>query len=78
MAFYSFRVQSPGVVSLPKWYVLLDRGVNVCTAVIEDLEEFREALKHEGVELLEVNDLTEPMDGAVEPAYLLPGRNDQP
>lgn len=48
MALYSFTIWSPQPVSFVDPLILLDEGSTTFTADVQDLAEFREALKTEG------------------------------
>jgi len=52
---YSFVVCSKTPVGIEKPMVLLDEGVQVFTAFVDDLEEFKKRLESEGVEIRNVN-----------------------
>ena len=70
MAFYSFIVfnESGDVVTIPKHLLVLDRGRNVFSAVVNDLEAFTETLKTAGVRVHQSTRLDEY--DAVDPLQL--------
>lgn len=72
MGYYSFILIAKNPVAIENPLVLLDRGVNVITSVVDDLEAFLARLKTEGVKVEKVNRLDGlepvPMD-----SMLLPG-----
>jgi len=72
MPFYSFKVRSQGEVVLPTYMLALGEGVDVFNATVNDLDEFKQSLLLEGVEVLEVNQLDAldqvPPDPAVQAA----------
>jgi hypothetical protein len=57
MPYYSFKVRSQNEVLLPEWTVAIGEGLDVFCLVIQDLPKFQAALKEQGVEILEVNQL---------------------
>lgn len=59
MGFYSVVAVAKQPVAFPDPLILLDRGRNVFTVLVEDFEELREKLKTEGVEILQANRLDE-------------------
>jgi hypothetical protein len=72
--YYSFRVKSPDVMAVPGQATLLDRGINVFSAEVQDLDAFVQDLNAAGVEVLETHPL-----GELEPTtfgdLLLPGED---
>ncbi len=64
MGFYSIVAVAKQPVAFPDPLLLLDRGRNIFTVLVEDLEELREKLKDEGVEILQANrlDVHQPLD----------------
>lgn len=74
--FYSFVVNAKTPVGIERPMVLLDEGVQVFTAVVEDLDAFKQRLKDEGVEVRQVNRLDE--HEAIEPYASLDGTPPDP
>jgi hypothetical protein len=64
VGFYSIIAVAKQPVAVPDPLILLDRGRNVFTVHTEDLEELREKLKAEGVEIVQANRLDDhqPLD----------------
>jgi len=57
MAQYSFIVKALDPVGIPRPMVVLDRGLNVFSAEIDDLDEFLALLQSEQVQVLEAHHL---------------------
>jgi len=66
MAFYSFVVIAEYPVGIPKPLIILDRGQNVFSAEVSNLEEFKAYLENESVVIKEVNRLDAPEPGGLE------------
>ena len=59
MPFYSFAAYAPGEIWLPEHRLVLDRGNNAFTLLIEDVDTFRALLQEQGATVLQVNRLDE-------------------
>lgn len=57
MAYYSFVAFAKHPVTIPDPLVMLGEGINTFTAMTEDLEWLVKALRAEGVEIKQVNQL---------------------
>lgn len=57
MAYYSFVVLARQPVGFPKPMVMLDAGMNVFSAEVEDIALFSAQLKEEGVTVQQMNRL---------------------
>jgi hypothetical protein len=57
MIFCSFIVEAPDVLSIPGYAIVLDRGRNVFSAYVPDVDVFREVLTGIGCNLVQVNRL---------------------
>lgn len=74
MGYYSFTAIAQNPVAIESPLVLLDRGFNAFTAVVEDLDEFLARLKTEGVEIKQVNQL-DGLKPVPPESLLLPGED---
>lgn len=66
--FYSFVVRSTREVPIPEHLLVIGEGIDTFNAIVENLEVFRERLRLEGVQILQVHQLDE-----VDPLPVLPG-----
>lgn len=57
MPFFSFKVRAQQEVVLPAYLLVIGEGVDVFNATVSNLEEFRQVLRQEGVEILEAHQL---------------------
>ena len=57
--YYSFVVVAPQPLGIPKPMLLLDRGLNVFSVVVDDLDALLEKFKEEGVIVQQMNPLDE-------------------
>ena len=57
MIFCSCIVESPDVLAVPGYAILLDRGRNVFNASVPDIEAFKDKLASLKVKVLQVNRL---------------------
>lgn len=66
MAYYSFVAIAQQPVGIPKPMLMLDAGVNVFTAVVDDLDHLLALFKEEGVVVRQMNrlDAHEPNDSS--------------
>jgi len=72
MAYYSFVAFAKHPVTIPDPLVMLGEGINTFTAMTEDLEWLLGALRAEGVEIKQVNQLDGLKPVPVD-SLLLPG-----
>jgi hypothetical protein len=77
MGFYSFVALARHPVALPDPLVMLGEGINVFTAVVEDLPDFLSTLAGEDVEVKQVNAL-DGLDPVPAEALLLPSEEPPP
>jgi hypothetical protein len=77
MGYYSFVALARYPVAMVDPLVMLGEGVNVFTALVEDLDEFLGDLKGEGVEVKQVNVL-DGLDPIPATSLLLPGEDPPP
>lgn len=68
MYFCSFIVESPDVMAIPGYAIVLDRGRNVFNASVPDVETFKDGLTTLGCKVITVNRLDE--FDALEPQLL--------
>lgn len=64
--YYSFVVWATDEVTLPEYHLVLDRGLNVFTATLEDVGAFRVLLHEANVVVRQVNLLDESKSFASE------------
>jgi hypothetical protein len=74
MGYFSFTVIAQNPVGIESPLVMLDRGVNTFTAVVDDLDAFLARLKTEDVEVKQVNQL-DGLEPVPPESLLLPGED---
>lgn len=74
MGYYSFTALAKNPVAIEDPLILLDSGVNVFTAVVDDLEGLLARLKSEGVTVQQVNKL-DGLEPVPPDSLLLPGED---
>lgn len=74
MGYYSFTAIATHTVSLKNPYILLGPGLNVFTAVTDDLEGLKALLESEGVDIKSVNRL-DGLEPVPPESLLLPGED---
>jgi len=77
MGYYSFVALARHPVALPDPLVMLGEGVNVFTALVDDLPDFLSTLAGEDVEVKQVNAL-DGLDPVPVESLLLPGEEPTP
>lgn len=77
MPYYSFVVDSPEPTGVPKPMVMLDTGLNVFSAQVDNIDDFIQHLRDKGVEVKQCTRLDGEALGDPTPQdMLLPGESD--
>jgi len=74
VGYFSFTAIAQNPVAIESPLVMLDRGVNTFTAVVDDLDDFLARLRAEGVEVKAINQL-DGLKPVPPESLLLPGED---